>query len=225
MHRTRPATGIYDDLTFTYFTRNGHRWWRASNGRTGPVIRGGADDGGDDGTDTDSDDTTDDDTDDTDSEDDDDSGKDGDAAKWKRLSRKNEADKKRLARELDDLKKKSMTDSEKAIEAAKAEGRREGAMQVAAARIEAALTGIVPDPEAIVEDIDLSRYLTDDGTVDVGKVKALKKKYQDLQPVVNGKGGGHPSTGQGHRGGTKLSGAEAGKAEAARRFAKADTSK
>lgn len=114
--------------------------------------------------------------------------------------------------ELDKARKAQMTDQEKAVEAAKAEGRREAAMDVAAARIEAALTGVVKDPAAIVEDLNLARYVGDDGKVDGDAIKALAEKYRSLGSQGQGgsNGGGHPDLGQGRRGtgGAKPSGSD-----------------
>lgn len=104
--------------------------------------------------------------------------------------------------ELDKARKASMSEQEMAVEAAKAEGRREAAMDVAAARIEAALAGVVKDPAAIVEDLNLARYVSEDGKVDSEAIKALAEKYRSLTPGgSNGSnGGGYPDLGQGRRG-------------------------
>jgi len=82
----------------------------------------------------------------------------------------------------------ALSDAERQVEeakvAAKQAGRDEAATEfgsrIAAAEIKAALTGIVPDPGSIVEDLNISRYLTDTGEVDAAKVSELKAKYQAL---------------------------------------------
>lgn len=86
--------------------------------------------------------------------------------------------------ELQELKDRDKTETERAIEAAKAEGRQsaltESGQRLAAAEIKAALAGVVPDPKAIVEDLNLSKYVTDDGDVDEAAVTALRDKYAAL---------------------------------------------
>jgi len=76
----------------------------------------------------------------------------------------------------------------------RADIRREMMGDLAAARIEAALTGIVDDPSTIVEDLNMSRYITEDGEVDHDAIAALKKKYALL--VKRPPSVGHGRTGQ-----------------------------
>lgn len=86
--------------------------------------------------------------------------------------------------ELEKLRKSQMTEQEKAVATAREEGKAEATSAVvqrlAAAEIKAALTGVVVDPAAIVEDLNLSRYIGEDGEVDAEKVAALKAKYEGL---------------------------------------------
>lgn len=86
--------------------------------------------------------------------------------------------------ELDKLRKAQMTEQEQAVAAAREEGKAEATSAVvqrlAAAEIKAALTGVVPDPTAIVEELNLARYVGDDGEVDAEKVAALKAKYEGI---------------------------------------------
>lgn len=109
------------------------------------------------------------------------------AEKWKALSQKHEGRAKSnvaAARELDQLKKATQTDTEKAVSEAEERGRQaarvEAAERLAGAEIKAALAGIVPEPATIVEDLKLAKYLTEDGEVDDEKVAALKAKYEAL---------------------------------------------
>jgi hypothetical protein len=101
--------------------------------------------------------------------------------------------KERLAREkakyadYDKLKQaaaSNQSDFEKAIAAARDEGiksaRSEAAKSLVAAKIEAALTGLVDDPAELVADIDLSKYLDDNGEVDFDAIKSLKNRYAKL---------------------------------------------
>lgn len=110
------------------------------------------------------------------------------ARKWETRAKEN----KTAAEELDKLRKASQSEQEKAIEAAKDEGRKSATAEVgqklAAAEIKAALTGVVKNPAGIVEDLNLTKYVTADGDVDEDAVKALKAKYEaELKP---GKPGG-----------------------------------
>lgn len=78
----------------------------------------------------------------------------------------------------------ALSDADRRVEEARLAGKEEatkgfGAV-LAAAKIEAALTGIVPDPAAIVEDLNVARYLTEAGEVDTAKVAELRAKYVAL---------------------------------------------
>lgn len=83
--------------------------------------------------------------------------------------------------ELEKLRKAAMSEQEKAVAEAEERGRlaalTEAGTQLAAAKIEAALTGVVVDPAAVVEDLNLAKYLGEDGSVDVEAVAALREKY------------------------------------------------
>lgn len=102
------------------------------------------------------------------------------ARKWEERAKANSAAAKRLA----DLEAANQTAQEKAeARAAAAEARAAAAAQsIAAARLEAALTGLVADPAAVVGDLNVTRFLTDDGEVDADKVAALKTRYAALAP-------------------------------------------
>lgn len=106
-------------------------------------------------------------------------------------SLRNEATKERksrqaLERQLAELQQAQMSDQERAVADAVARGRAEAASEfaerLAVAKIEARLAGVVPDPTAIVEDLNVSKYLTDDGQVDVDKIEALRERYVSLIP-------------------------------------------
>lgn len=116
-----------------------------------------------------------------------------DVAKWKAMARKHEAASKAAQKELDKLRAASQTDSERAVSEAEARGRQAALADVgqrlAAAEIKAALTGIVPDPAAIVEDLNLAKYVGDDGEVDSEAVASLRKKYEGFGARGNGSGG------------------------------------
>lgn len=189
---------ILDDLTYERVTgADGRPMWRFSDGTTLPVVRGGsgeseggagegegagesgegeggAGDGGE-------------------------SGEGGagdgastaeDVAKWKALARKHEAESKKARAETDKLRKAGQTDSERAISEAEARGRQAAtadvAQRLAGAEIKAALTGVVPDPAAIVEDLNLAKYIGDDGEVNSEAVAELRKKFEALSKGSKG---------------------------------------
>jgi hypothetical protein len=107
--------------------------------------------------------------------------------KWKALAKKHEARAKanaNAAKELEKLKADQMSETEKAVNEAEARGRKAGTAagmeRLAAAEIKVALTGVVPDPASIVEDLNLARYLDEDGEIDADKVAELKAKYEAM---------------------------------------------
>jgi hypothetical protein len=124
------------------------------------------------------------------------------AEKWKRLSRENETRFKGNAKKLEELQASAMSDGEKAVAEAEKRGRTaaltEVSTRVAAAEIKAALTGVVPDPSVIVEDINLARYVTETGDVDTDAVAALKAKFVVIAakapPIPGGADGGARGT-------------------------------
>jgi hypothetical protein len=97
------------------------------------------------------------------------------AEKWKALARKHEAQAKanaKAAKELEEFRKQSMTDTEKAIEEARTEGRRqaltEAGSRIAAAEVRAAATGrmTAEQLDTLVDNVNLTRFVTDTGDVD-----------------------------------------------------------
>lgn len=127
------------------------------------------------------------------------------AAYWKHQARKHEdtakarADYESVKAERDQLKQAGMTDAEKAIESARAEGlqagRAESVKSVTKAKVEAALSRRGLDEKrvaAIVGPLDHTYFLTDSGEVDAAKVS----------DYASGFGGGQqwPDMGQGRRG-------------------------
>jgi hypothetical protein len=145
------------------------------------------------------------------------------AAYWKAQSRKHEdrashaADYDTIKAERDALKTATLTDAEKAIEAAKTEARTAAMVEAAKgimpklvrAEFKAAATGkIEPDRlTAILEPLDLTKFLTADGSeVDADKVSAY------VAGIAGGAGKTWPDMGQGRRGTTdKPTGVGAGR--------------
>lgn len=109
------------------------------------------------------------------------------AERWKRESRKHEGRAKEnagAAKRLAEIEAANQTAQERAEAAARAAEERAAAatVRIASAEIRAALAGVVPDPAAVVEDLNVARFLTDDGEVDAEKVSALRAKYAALAP-------------------------------------------
>jgi hypothetical protein len=93
--------------------------------------------------------------------------------KWKAQARKHEERAKAnstAAKELEALKQQTMSDTEKAIEAARNETRvtvlREVASKLVDAEVRAAAAGRSIDADALLDGLDRTRFLTDEGDVD-----------------------------------------------------------
>lgn len=145
-------------------------------------------------------------------------------AYWKHKSRKHEAranavsdydSVKAKAAKFDELEAAKLTPSEKAIEEARAEERakvlaeqtKTVADRLVAAEFKVALAGRKKPEEvtALLEPLDLTKFLTSDGEVDADKVKTYAA---GLAPA----GRQWPDTGQGNRGNSqKTTGVNAGK--------------
>lgn len=117
-------------------------------------------------------------------------------AKWKAMARKHEKEAKAARAEADKLRQATLSDQEKALEDAKSQGKAEAASEyaslLAAARLEAA--GV---PAEIVEDLNLAKFIDEDGTVNAEKVAATAKKHKAAGTAGSADGGpqgGDPST-------------------------------
>lgn len=122
-------------------------------------------------------------------------GESAEVAKWKAMARKHEDAEKALAKKLADVQQAQMTESEKAIETARSEGRteakREGATKVAAAELRAALKEAgVADPSGVIDALDLAKFVTDDGDIDDSAVAATKATFAALAPTPPGRPAG-----------------------------------
>lgn len=127
-------------------------------------------------------------------------------AYWKHQARKHQSraeargDYDTVKAELDQLKTKHQTDADKAIDEAKKAGAAEATAKMApklvAANFAAVLAGkrTADDIDAIVDGLDVRKFLTDTGEVDTDKVKQYAA---GLAPA-----GGWPDTGQGKKGTT-----------------------
>lgn len=110
------------------------------------------------------------------------------AREWEKRAKTNQAEAKKnadAARRLAAIEDEKKTADEKAQERERKAAEREQAAseRVAKADIRAALTGIVDDPDSIIEDLKISRFLTDDGEVDDDAIASLKAKYEALRPA------------------------------------------
>jgi hypothetical protein len=114
------------------------------------------------------------------------------ANKWKAAARKHEDRAKanfQAAKELETLKESQLSDTDKAVKEAEARGQAAAIAQfgqkIAAAELKAALAGLIPDPAGVIEDLNLAKFVTDTGDVDVEAVAALREKYALLAPAKN----------------------------------------
>lgn len=133
------------------------------------------------------------------------------AEKWKQQSRKHEDRAKAnatAAKELEDLKAKSMTDQEKAVNEAKEAGKAEARAETAAVLVKAEIRAVAggrfeaEQLATIVDAINPAAFLTDDGEVDEAKVQkyvagiAPAQTDTDPDPLTQQ----FPDLGQGARG-------------------------
>lgn len=129
-------------------------------------------------------------------------------AKWKDLARKNEDRSKAnaaAAKELEQLKQQSMTDLEKAVAQARIEARaeaiKEAAGKLAAAEIRAVAANRFDDDQlaALLEGVNLTAFVDEDGEVDAAKVAkfvdGIAPKQDDTATSIK-----VPDLGQGARG-------------------------
>ncbi|WP_043470322.1 hypothetical protein [Kitasatospora sp. MBT66] len=121
--------------------------------------------------------------------------------KWKALSRQNEQRWKTASKELEDLKAAQLSDADKALADARAEGRKSALSEVgtslvqAEIRAQAATAGV----SVSTDYLDLNRFLADDGRADAEKVKgyieslpkpSTEPKFPELQGAGYHRGGG-----------------------------------
>lgn len=99
--------------------------------------------------------------------------------KWKAAARKHEDRAKanaNAAKELEQVKQASMSDQEKAVELAKAQARTEALLEVAVDRVDdsvkLACAGRNVDVDALLEGLDRTRFVTDDGKPDTDAITA-----------------------------------------------------
>lgn len=120
--------------------------------------------------------------------------------KWKSLSRKNEQQAKSnmaAAKELDEIRKSQLTDTEKLIEQTKSETtqsvRREFATKLVDAELKAHLNGRVVDSNALLS-FEKSAFITEDGNIDSEAIQSWVEAHSKET------GAPAPDLGQGARG-------------------------
>lgn len=150
----------------------------------------------------------------------DDDGKDwrAEAEKWQGLARKHEARAKEnaaAAKEAARLKREGMPEQERKIEEAVAkalaEERSKSGSKLARQAFLAAAKGLIPNAGDVADDVNLSRYVDDDGEVDEDGLAELVKRLapkssdtDDEDEDTDGDGGrGTPRGGRGFDQGTR----------------------
>jgi hypothetical protein len=119
--------------------------------------------------------------------------------KWKAQARKHEQRAKAnasAAQQLEELRQQSMTEQERAVEQAKAAARSEVLAEVGASRVEdalrAALAGRPVNVDALIDGLDRSRFLSEEGQPDrdgiAAWVDAIAPASQTPTPVDLGQG-------------------------------------
>ncbi|MYT26598.1 hypothetical protein GTW69_41120 [Streptomyces sp. SID7760] len=157
-------------------------------------ILGGAPEGGDDGGQDDGDDGSDTDEDDDGGQDDDKTDYKAEAEKHKALSRKHEQRAKEnaaAAKELARIKREGMSDLDKkvdeAVAAARAEERVKAGVRVARSAFLAAASGRLENAKDVADDVNLKKYVDEDGEVDEDAIGELVNR---LAPKKSDKGDG-----------------------------------
>lgn len=127
--------------------------------------------------------------------------------RWKAIARKHEDRAKAnypAVKELEELKKSQMSDTERAVKEAEERGRigaaSEFGQKIAAAELKAALAGLIPDPQGVIEDLNLAKFVTENGDVDLAAVTALKEKYAAIAPPQTPPPPNPPNLHQGRQG-------------------------
>jgi hypothetical protein len=120
--------------------------------------------------------------------------------KWKSLSRKNEQQAKAnlaAAKELEEIRKSQLTDTEKLVEQTKHETaqaiRREFATKLVDAELKATLNGRILDGGALL-DFDKASFILDDGNIDSEAIQSWVEAHSKTADVPA------PNLGQGNRG-------------------------
>ncbi|MEV0823845.1 hypothetical protein [Nonomuraea rubra] len=107
-------------------------------------------------------------------------------AKWRTMSRKHEANAKATSKQLEELQAANLSDAEKAIAEARAEGERTAVTKLSTRLASAELTAEAAKAGAQLPDVEFinfGKFVGTDGDVDADAVKAFVKSL----PKVGGK--------------------------------------
>lgn len=127
--------------------------------------------------------------------------------KWRAMARQHESENKKAGKELEELRRKSMSEQEKAVLDAKASGRSEVLVEMGAKLVDAEIRAVAAgrlDPgqlAVLFQGLNRSVFLLEDGSVDEKSVHAfidgLAPKPQEPEPPKSPQ---FPDLGQGVRG-------------------------
>lgn len=108
------------------------------------------------------------------------------AAKWKALARKHENANASSLKELEQLRTAQMSDTEKAIAEAEKRGRdaalKELRADMARSKLQAQAAGKVADVDALLEVVDVSRFIKEDG-IDEDAIAATIERLTKVAPA------------------------------------------
>ncbi|NUK07470.1 hypothetical protein HRW18_05460 [Streptomyces lunaelactis] len=117
-----------------------------------------------------------------------------DGTDWKAMARKHEKRAKDNLAELEKLRAANMSEQEKAVAEAEKKGRTAAAAdygtKLASAEFRAACAAAQIDLGEAAEFIDVSRFVGDDGEVNVTAIKSAVTKFSKLAPKGAGRSGG-----------------------------------
>lgn len=133
------------------------------------------------------------------------------AEKWKTMAQKHESKWKAAApavKELETLRQQSMSETEKAVAAAKAEGRAQALAEVGGQLVTAQIRGMAQGRlapkalDAMIERLDVRAFLGDDGTVDHDAIASFVESIAPPAPTPDESGDNQrwPDLGQGQQG-------------------------
>lgn len=132
----------------------------------------------------------------------------GELAKWKNLAKKNEERAKAnaaAAKELETFRQQTMSETERAIEAARTEARAEVTRQfggrLVTAEVRAAAAGRAVDVDALLEAVDPAKFVSEDGEPDREAIAAwINRVAPAAAPTDTPSTLPFPDLGQGARG-------------------------
>ncbi|MFI6465675.1 hypothetical protein [Streptomyces sp. NPDC050538] len=104
--------------------------------------------------------------------------------KWEDRAKKNRG----AADELAKLKREGMSDTEAAVAAARAEERVKGGERIARSAFLAAAKDRIANPQDVVEEINLKKFVDDDGEVDDDAIAELVEKLAPKRSDKDGEG-------------------------------------